>query len=874
MAIERSLTEGPLPIMDVAEEAIEIEIINPESVSVETEDGGMLIDLDPDSFDMGDIEFGANLAEYMEETELLRVSSDLVGSYNSDRNSRKDWEETYTKGLEQLGLKIEDRTQPWDGACGVTHPILSESVIRFQSQAMGEIFPASGPVRTKIMGKMDTEKSAQAHRVQDYMNYLVTEVMEEYRPETEKLLFSLPLAGSAFRKVYWDPTMERPCAMFVPSEDLVVSYGASSLSTCERATHVMKRNKNDIRKMQVSGFYLDVELGDSSESLTNIQEKYNKLTGESAGYQSDSRYTILEMHVDIDLPGFEDEKNGEPTGVALPYVVTIEEGSEKILSIRRNWFEDDEKQLRRKHFVHYEYLPGLGFYGFGLIHMIGGLAKSATSLLRQLVDAGTLSNLPGGLKSRGLRIKGDDAPIAPGEFRDVDVPGGAIRDNITFLPYKEPSGVLYQLLGNIVEEGRRFASLTDIKVSDMSGQAPVGTTLAIMERSMKVMSAIQARLHASMRTEFRILERIVRDHAPHEYPYDLSGNEVMKAEDFDDRIDVIPVSDPGSATMAQRIMQYQAALQLASTAPQMYNMPRLHRQMLEVLGIDDPDQVIPLEDEIPSTDPVTENMNILNGSPAKAFAWQDHAAHIQTHMSTLQDPKVQQLAGQAPNAQQIHGALMAHIIEHVAMQYRREIEQQLGTELPPIGEPLPDDVEVQISKLVAQASQQLLQSNQNEQSQQQSQQQAQDPIIQMRQRELQIREQEAQNRANEATEKNKIREQDAQHRASEATEKNKQSQLKLVLEAAKAADRGQIDKDKIETDARSSTSKVVASLLGDILSAEAQEAGRKDNMKIEDAKLQARKLEKITEVLMKATEDQMKGQGQAEKVLEDLTGNQ
>ncbi len=873
MAIERSLTEGPLPIMDVAEEAIEIEIVNPESVSVQTEDGGMLIDLGPDSFDMGDIEFGANLAEYMEEAELLRVASDLVGSYNSDRNSRKDWEETYTKGLEQLGLKIEDRTQPWDGACGVTHPILSESVIRFQSQAMGEIFPASGPVRTKIMGKMDTEKSAQAHRVQDYMNYLVTEVMEEYRPETEKLLFSLPLAGSAFRKVYWDPTMERPCAMFVPSEDLVVSYGASSLSTCERATHVMKRNKNDIRKMQVSGFYLDFELGDSSDGLTNIQEKYNKLTGESSGYQSDGRYTILEMHVDIDLPGFEDEKNGKPTGVALPYVVTIEEGSEKILSIRRNWFEDDEKQLRRKHFVHYEYLPGLGFYGFGLIHMIGGLAKSATSLLRQLVDSGTLSNLPGGLKSRGLRIKGDDAPIAPGEFRDVDVPGGAIRDNITFLPYKEPSGVLYQLLGNIVEEGRRFASLTDIKVSDMSGQAPVGTTLAIMERSMKVMSAIQARLHASMRSEFRILERIVRDHAPHEYPYDLSGDEEMKAEDFDDRIDVIPVSDPGSATMAQRIMQYQAALQLASTAPQMYNMPRLHRQMLEVLGIDDPDQVIPLEDDIPSTDPVTENMNILNGSPAKAFAWQDHAAHIQTHMSTVQDPKVQQLAGQAPNAQQIHGALMSHIVEHVAMQYRREIEQQLGTELPPIGEPLPDDVEVQISKLVAQASQQLLQSNQNEQAQQQAQQQAQDPIIQMRQRELQIREQEAQNRANEAAEKNKILEQDSQNRASDATEKNKQSQLKLVLEAAKAADRGQIDKDKIETDARSNTSKVVASLLGDVLNAEAQEAGRKDNMKIEDAKLQARKLEKITEVLMKATEDQMKGQGQAEKVLEDLTGN-
>jgi len=521
------------------------------------------------------------------------------------------------------------------------------------------------------------------------MNYLITEVMTEYRPETEKLLFSLPLAGSAFRKIYWDANMGRPASMFVPSEDLVVSYGASSLRTCERITHVMKRGTNDIKKLQVSGFYRDVDLGPSGPIDNKIRDKYDELTGESPSYdQDDSRHTILEMHVDLDLEGYEDMGSDCcPTGIALPYVVTIDKGSNTILSIRRNWMEDDESRSRREHFVHYEYVPGLGFYGFGLVHMIGGIAKSATSILRQLVDAGTLSNLPGGLKSRGLRIRGDDTPISPGEFRDVDVPSGSIAENITFLPYKEPSNVLYQLLGNIVEEGRRFASLTDLNISDMNQQAPVGTTLALMERSMKVMAAVQARLHAAMKDEFRILENIVKDHAPHEYPYDLDGDEVMKPEDFDASIDVIPVSDPNSATMAQRIMQYQAALQLSATAPQLYDLPKLHRQMLEVLGINDADQIIPLESEIPVRNPVTENMNLITGEPVKAYIWQDHEAHITSHMSAAQNPKLAEMMAMSPNAQAQQAALAAHVAEHLAFQYRREIEKELGVPLPPVDDP-------------------------------------------------------------------------------------------------------------------------------------------------------------------------------------------
>ena len=824
MSIEKSLNEIE-PGLD--ELGIEIEVLEaPEALVTDTDDGGVLIDFAPGEEDAPGEDFGENIAELMEDEELSRLSSELMSLYHSDRNSRKDWEESYIKGLNQLGLKIEDRTTPWDGACGVTHPILSEAVVRFQSQAISEIFPASGPVETRIIGTVTDEKAQQSKRIKDYLNYLVTDKMREYRGETEKLLFSLPLAGSAFRKVYWDPNLGRPCAMFVPSEDLVVSYGAPSLAMAERVTHVMKRSANELRKMQFSGFYRDFELTDASPDPDDIQRKYDELTGEQPSYEFDGRHTLLEIHADIDLEGYEDKSDGEETGIALPYVVTIDLSSTKILSVRRNWFEDDDNRTRREHFVHYEYIPGLGFYGFGLIHMIGGIAKSATSILRQLVDAGTLSNLPGGLKSRGLRIRGDDTPISPGEFRDVDVPGGAIRDNITFLPYKEPSNVLYQLLGNIVEEGRRFASLTDVNISDMSQQAPVGTTLALMERSMKVMSAIQARLHASMKDEFHILQEIVKDNGPHEYPYDIDGNGEIKEEDFDDRIDVIPVSDPNSSTMAQRIMQYQAALQLAGTSPEMYNLPQLHRQMLEVLGIDDADKIIPVEDEIPSADPVSENMNILTGEPVKAYLWQDHEAHLAVHMAASSDPEIMGIVTSSPSGQGIEGAFSAHVTDHLALKYRKDIEDQLGVPLPPPGEALPEDVEVQLSKLVATAAQKLSESNQAAAQQAENQAQAEDPIIQMRQQELQIRQQESQAKIEEG-------------------------KARLSLDAEKSGSRNELEREriavnksiadaKIDSAERTGDAKAQANILTEVIKAQ-----------LEDGKLSAREAEYATEVSLK-----------------------
>ena len=730
---------------------LEILISNPDELAINTEDGGMVIDFDPESEDLSN-EFNDNLAEYMDASALDEMASELTGYYLGDKESRKDWEDTYIKGLDQLGLKIEERSEPWDGACGVFHPLLTEAVVRFQAQAITEVFPPKGPVRTQVVGELTLDKEQQAGRVKDYLNYLLTDKMAEYRSETEKLLFNLPLAGSAFRKVYYDHTMGRPCSMFVPAEDFVISYGASDLTTCERATHVMKKTSNDIRKLQVNGFYRDVELSSPSNSLGEIQEKYNQLTGDSANYDYDQRHTLLEMMVNLDLEDFPDMQDGEPTGIALPYIVTIEMSSRTILSIRRNWYEDDDQKMSRQHFVHYQYLPGLGFYGFGLIHLIGGIAKSATSLLRQLVDAGTLSNLPGGLKSRGLRIKGDDTPIMPGEFRDVDVPGGAIRDNITFLPYKEPSGVLYQLLDNLVEEGRRFASVADMKVADMNNQAPVGTTLAILERSMKVMGSVQARIHASMKKELKILANIVKDFGPTEYPYEVEGQELLP-EDFDDRIDVIPVSDPNASTTAQRIMQYQAALQLAQQAPQMYNMAELHRQMLEVLGIRDPDSIVPLEDDIAPTNPVSENMNILNETPVKAFMYQDHEAHIMTHMAMADDPKIKALIGQSPNANAILGAFSEHVTEHVGFQYRKEIEKQLGTSLPPIEEPLPEDIEVRLSKLVAEAAQRVLNKDLAEERQKEIQEKLEDPVMQQRDRELDIKESEVQRKMKSDAEK-------------------------------------------------------------------------------------------------------------------------
>ena len=780
MAIDKAQTPFMPDLLE--EERLEIEVVNPEAVSIETGDGGVLIDFDPDNPLTGGMNHNSNLAEFIDDQELMDLSSELVAAYMSDKESRKDWEDSYMKGLDLLGLKFEDRTIPWDGACGVFHPMLSEAVVRFQAQTIQEIYLAAGPVKTRIVGKLTDEKSRQSVRVENYLNYLITERMTEYRTETEKLLFSLPIAGSAFRKVYYDPNMGRPCAMFVPAEDFVVSYGAADLETCERATHVMKKTANEIRKLQVAGFYSDVDLTAPTPDISDIQEKYNRLTGDSDNYEFDSRHTLLEMHVDIDLVNFEDKERGEKTGIALPYVITIDKSSRQILSIRRNWHEDDPKKMPRQHFVHYQYLPGFGFYGFGLVHMIGGLSKSATSLLRQLVDAGTLANLPGGLKARGLRIKGDDTPIMPGEFRDVDVPGGAIRDSITFLPYKEPSNVLYQLLADIVNEGRRFASAADVKASDINGEAPVGTTLAVLEREMKVMSAVQARVHASVGKELKILSNIVRDHGPETYPYELSEDPLV-SEDFDDRIDIIPVSDPNAGTMAQRIMQYQAALQLAAQAPQMYDMPLLHRQMLEVLGIQDADQIVPTENDMKPTDPVSENMNIITGEPVKAFIYQDHEAHIQTHMSAVENPQIVELMKKAPNAKAIEAAMAAHIQEHVAFAYRQRIEKELGVELPAPDEPLPEDIELRLSRLVAPAAQQVTGKAQQMAQAEQNAKQMQDPVIQMQQKELQIEE-------------------------GKAMAKAQSDMARIQLDLEKAREKAVMDREKLDAQERIASAKI------------------------------------------------------------------
>ena len=776
MAIERK-PATPIDglIEQEPEEELTIEIENPESVAIDTDDGGMIIDFDPNATEVGDEEFDSNLAEFVDDQVLQELGSDLVSAFNGDRDSRSDWEETYTKGLDQLGLKIEERTQPWAGACGVFHPMLSEAVIRFQSQSITEMFPAQGPVRTKIVGKVTEEKEKQSQRVEDYLNYSLTYEMSEYRTETEKMLFSLPLAGSAFRKVYFDPSLDRPSSIFVPAEDVVVNYGASDLETCERATHVMRKSVNAVKKMQVNGFYRDIEIPDGSQNTSDINKKYNELTGESDTYNYDKSHTILEMQVDLDLEGFEDtNESGDQTGIAIPYVVTIDFPSGIILSIRRNYYEDDPKKIRRMHFVHYQYLPGLGFYGFGLIHMVGGLAKSATSILRQLVDAGTLSNLPGGLKARGLRIKGDDTPIMPGEFRDVDVPGGAIRDNITFLPYKEPSGTLYQLLQNIVEEGRRFASISDMKVSDMNSQAPVGTTLALLERNQKVMSAVQARLHASMRKEFDILVGIIKDFTEPDYPYETDEEEFIKAEDFDNRVDVLPVSDPNAATMAQRIMQYQAAMQLAQTSPEMYDLPELHRQMLNVLGIEDVQDIIPNTDNVQPVDPVTAVQNLINGIPVQAFIEQDHEAHIAVVASAQQNPEMQALIQQSPNAPSILAAGSAYVNEHLTMKYKKEVEREMGVELPPEGEPLPADVEKRISSLVAEAAERVLGTAQNKAAQERIQEQQKDPLIIAKEREMAVKEGDLQRKIEE-------------------------DKARLQLDAAKAANRDEIEKERIKS---------------------------------------------------------------------------
>ena len=724
---------------------VTIGVVNPEAVTIETEDGGAIVIFNPEFEDEGEPEFGSNLADYIDDSELGRISQELVSHFDNDIRSRADWEKTYKSGLDLLGLKIEDRSTPWAGACGVFHPILSEAAVRFQSQSIMETFPAGGPVRTKFAGKITPEKEKQALRVKDDLNYFLTSKMSEYRSEHERMLFSLPLAGAAFKKVYFDPSFGRPVAMFVPAEDFVAPYGASDLVSCPRYTHIMYKYPNELKKLQVSGFYRDIDLPEPVTQISQIQQSKNELTGETEA-NADDRHQLLEMHVELDIEGHEDkDKDGEPTGIALPYVVTIDRQSGLILSIYRNWRQDDPLKLKRMHFVQYGYVPGFGFYAFGLIHLIGGIAKSATSILRQLVDAGTLANLPAGLKARGLRIKGDSTPLMPGEFRDVDVPSGAIKDAITFLPYKEPSQVLAALLGTMVEEGRRFASIADLQIGDSNQQAPVGTTLALMERAMKVMSAVQARLHASLAQELDILVEIIKTHSPDEYEYETDPG-ATRSKDYDDRIDVIPVTDPNAASLSQRVVQYQAALQLASQAPNMYDLPELHRQMLAVLGINDIEKIIPSTKDKRPADPISENMDILNGKPVQAFIYQDHEAHIQAHMSAMQNPKIMALIGQNPMAGGIQAAMMAHINEHIAFQYRREIEEQLGVQLPEPNAELPEDVEVMLSKLVAEASGRLLAKDQAEAQQQQIQQQMQDPVVQAQM-------QDAQNKAAEVQRK-------------------------------------------------------------------------------------------------------------------------
>jgi hypothetical protein len=739
MSIEKSLYAAPEGLEALAGEPdIEIEIEDPEAVKIEMD--GLEIEMRQGE---GEEDFNVNLADVLDEGTIQSLAGDLAEDISNDLASRKDWEEMYKDGITLLGLKFEERTEPWDGACGVFHPMITEAVVRFQSDTIMETFPAKGPVRTQIIGKETTEKKEAAVRVQDDMNYQLTEKMPEYRPEHEKMLWNLPSAGSAFKKVYYDPSLERQVSVFIPAEDIILPYGTSEINTCHRITHVMRKTKNDLLKLMNAGFYKDIDLGEPSKFTSDIQERKDKETGFSATY--DDRFEIYEAHVDLDLPGFEDkDKDGNVTGIGLPYVVTMVRGTNQVLAIRRNWKEDDPLKLKRHHFVHYQYIPGYGAYGFGLFHLIGGYAKSATSIMRQLVDAGTLSNLPGGLKSRGLRIKGDDTPIAPGEFRDVDVGSGAIRDNILPLPYKEPSLVLSGLMDKIVEEGRRFAATSDMKVADMSNQAPVGTTLAILERTLKVMSAVQARVHYSMKQELQLLAGIIRDYTDDEYTYEPEeGTPRAKKADYSN-VEVLPVSDPNAATLSQRVVQYQAVIQLAQMAPQIYNMPVLHRQMLEVLGIKHADKLVPLEEDQKPTDPISENQNALRGKPLKAFAYQDHEAHIKVHTSAMNDPIVQQLIGQNPQAAVIQGSMQAHIAEHVGYAYRVKMQQALGFALPDQEDALPEDMERELSRMMAEAAPQVLAQSQAMVAQQN----AQDPVLQ-----LQLQDQQRKNKETEIKEK-------------------------------------------------------------------------------------------------------------------------
>ena len=740
MSIDKAMYAAPQGLPDLEGPDVEIEIVDPEEVDVKI--GGLEIQMGGEEIE----DFDANLAEYLPESVLLQIASELLEDFQSDIDSRRDWIQTYVDGLELLGLKIEERSEPWEGACGVYHPVLAEAVIKFQSETIMETFPAAGPVKGEIVGKETSEKKDAMERVVEDMNHELTDVMQEFRPEHERMLWGVGLSGNGFKKVYVDPSLDRQVSMYIPAEDLVVPYGASSLESAERITHVMRKTENELKRLQYEGFYRDLNLGSPDNVLDEIEKKIAEKLGFRAS--TDDRFKVLEMHCHLDLEGFEHtDKHGEPTGIALPYVVTIEKSNGQVLAIRRNWDPDDKTHQKRQHFVHYGYIPGFGFYHFGLIHLIGAFAKSGTSILRQLVDAGSLSNLPGGFKTRGLRVKGDDTPIAPGEFRDVDVPSGAMKDNIMPLPYKEPSQTLMALLNQIVEEGRRFASSGDLKASDMSSQAPVGTTLAILERTLKVMSAIQARIHYSMKQEFKLLKKIIADYAPEDYSYQpTSGSRKARKSDYD-MVNIIPVSDPNAATMSQKVVQYQAALQLSQTAPQLYNLPYLHRQMLEVIGIKNLEKLVPLPEDMKPTDPVTENVNALKNKPLKAFIGQDHQAHIQIHMAAMNDPKIKQIIGQNPQAPMMIQAMQAHITEHVGLEYMRQMQMSMGINIPYSDDDDPDfhvtpEQEMEIVRLAVPAAQNLLQQNQTAVAAQQAQQAAQDPIVQMQMKELQLKAQE------------------------------------------------------------------------------------------------------------------------------------
>ena len=787
MAIEKGLYEAPegldeIEDMEDQDIDLEIEVVDPEAVTLS--DGSMEITLIPDANIASLADFDANLAEMLDDTQLNILSSDLTGLIEADVQSRQEWTDAYVKGLDVLGFKYEERADPWEGACGVYSNVLAEAAIRFQAEAMSETFPAAGPVKVKVLGDETKEKIEAAQRVKADMNYELTERMVEYRSEHERMLYSLGLAGSAFKKVYYDPNLGRQVAIYIPAEDVIVPYGASNIETAERVTHCMRKTKNELRKLQAAGFYREVDLGEPQQFHSDIEEKKAEENGFSL--TDDNRYFVYEIHAELVIDGIDDEDD-----IAKPYVVTIERGSGEVLAIRRNYEESDPLALKRQHFVHYPYVPGFGFYGLGLIHIIGGYAKAGTSLIRQLVDAGTLSNLPGGLKSRGLRIKGDDTPIEPGEWKDVDVPSGSIRDNIMPLPYKEPSQTLLALLNQITQEGRRLGAISDMNISDMSANAPVGTTLALLERTLKPMAAVQSRVHYSMKQEFKLLKAIIAEHAPAEYAYQPHRGEVSARRADYMLVDVIPVSDPNSSTMAQRVVQYQAVLQMAQQAPQIYDLPQLHRQMIDVLGIKNADKLVPIEEDAKPKDPVSENMDALKGSPMKAFIYQDHQAHITAHQSFMQDPMVAQMIGQNPQAKQIMAALQAHLAEHLGFQYRQQIEEKLGAPLPKPGEELPEEIEIQLSRVVADAGTQLTQAHQQQAAQKQAQQQAQDPILQLKQAEMQVKAQEVQR-------KQAKDQADIGLKQRELDLKSKKDQADAMLEAQKL----EIDRMEVEVDAQ------------------------------------------------------------------------